>query len=486
MAAITDKFGKASIDTDYAIATTVKTTRVSGATVLEAFDLSKFSDDTPVFFVTYKKTTDPVTGVVSVTNLVSWKGLVNVGANTITNLTLAPGYADTGNAIGDFIECIPTSFWENTLIDGIFVGHNPDGTFKVSAVNDAINTILSTNLNQTLGNQFLYSNAMINGGCEVAQRVTAPALTTAYLYGAVDRFAAKGAGTAVTAGTISQSTAPAIAAQGYSLKLSGVTITGVGIAYLRYRMEARDALKFVNQAASFAVKVRQDTGGSVNYTVVIRKPTTTADDFSATTVVATGAPQSVPTAADTMLKLENINAGNLGDVSKGLEIEIQMACGAVTTKNFEFYGFQFNRGATASAFIPKGFNDELQDCLRYYEKSNDYLVDPGASAGLTNGAAYSASQYIVIAPANTTTSGARTWKNEPFKVAKRTTPTMRYWDGAGNISKNSIGDANLGTVYTNQAETFRGLNSYKNGFVYQTAPTGSWWWLMTYDADAEL
>ena len=130
MAAITDKFGKASIDTDYAIATTVKTTRVPGATVVEAFDLSKFSDDTPVFFVTYKKTTDPVTNITSVTNLVSWKGLVNTGANTLTNLELAPGYADTGNAIGDFIECIPTSHWANSLIEGIFVSHNPDGTLK--------------------------------------------------------------------------------------------------------------------------------------------------------------------------------------------------------------------------------------------------------------------------------------------------------------------------------------------------------------------
>lgn len=139
MGLITDKFGKASIDNNYAIATTVKTTRTIGVVVLEAFDLSKFNPDTPVFFVTYKKTTDPTTGVVSITNLVSWKGLVNVGANTLTNLIIAPGYTDTGNAVGDFIECISSSFWENSLIDGIFVGHNPDGTFKKSAVSGALN-----------------------------------------------------------------------------------------------------------------------------------------------------------------------------------------------------------------------------------------------------------------------------------------------------------------------------------------------------------
>lgn len=138
MPVITDMFGKSSIDTDYAVATTVKTTRLVGATVLEAFDLSKFAPDTPVFFVTYQKTTDPVTEEVSVVNQVSYKAIVNTGANTLTNLTVAPGYTDLGNAIGDFIECVPTSYWENELIDGILAHANPDGTLKTSAVKTAL------------------------------------------------------------------------------------------------------------------------------------------------------------------------------------------------------------------------------------------------------------------------------------------------------------------------------------------------------------
>lgn len=131
---ITDYFGKASIDTDYAIATTVKTTRTAGATVLEAYDLSKFSDTTPVFVVTYKKETDPITGDVSVVDLRSFKALVNTGANTLTNLTIAPGYVDDlGNDEGDFIECIPTSYWENSFVDGIFIAHLPNGKLKAAA-----------------------------------------------------------------------------------------------------------------------------------------------------------------------------------------------------------------------------------------------------------------------------------------------------------------------------------------------------------------
>lgn len=141
MPLITDKFGKASISTDTAVATTVKTTRLPGVFVLEAFDLSKFAPDTPVFVVTYKKTTDPVTGVVSITSLTSWKALVNTGANTLTNLTVQPGYTDIGNAVGDFIECIPTSAWENSLIDGILTSLNPDGTMKTSAVQQALGIV---------------------------------------------------------------------------------------------------------------------------------------------------------------------------------------------------------------------------------------------------------------------------------------------------------------------------------------------------------
>lgn len=139
MPGIADKFGKASIPTDTSVATTVKTTRLPGVLVLEAFDLSKYAIDTPVFVVTYKKTVDPLTGAVTITSLTSWKALVNPGANTLTNLTVQPGYTDTGNAVGDFIECIPTSAWENSLIDGILTSLNPDGTLKTSAVQTALN-----------------------------------------------------------------------------------------------------------------------------------------------------------------------------------------------------------------------------------------------------------------------------------------------------------------------------------------------------------
>ena len=137
MVAITDKFGKASAPDAYAPATTVKNVKNAGESTLSAYDLSKFDDTVPLFFITYKKTTHPETGATIRLNQAGWKGLVNKDSNTITNLVLAPGYTDPGQAPGDYIEAIPTSFWANELVDGILVSHNPDGTVKDKVITPA-------------------------------------------------------------------------------------------------------------------------------------------------------------------------------------------------------------------------------------------------------------------------------------------------------------------------------------------------------------
>ena len=137
-AGINDKFKKVSADNSYAVATTVKTARtVGGGTTLEAFDLSKWADATAVNFLTYRKTTDPVTNVTTVTNRTGWTALVNTSSNTLTNLTIAPGYTDLGHQVGDYIEPVQMSKWANDLVDGILVSHNQDGSLKNNAVSTA-------------------------------------------------------------------------------------------------------------------------------------------------------------------------------------------------------------------------------------------------------------------------------------------------------------------------------------------------------------
>lgn len=130
-----EKFGKASANNKKSEATTVKTARQPGESVLSCFDLSSFSTTHPVFFVTYKKIPDPDNAKeVKIINETSWQAKVNPDNNTLTNLTLAPGYTDIGNEVGDCVECIPTAFWANSLIDGLNNSLDNNGKIKPEAI----------------------------------------------------------------------------------------------------------------------------------------------------------------------------------------------------------------------------------------------------------------------------------------------------------------------------------------------------------------
>ena len=130
-----EKFGKASANNKKSEATTVKTARQPGESVLSCFDLSSFSTTHPVFFVTYKKIPDPDNAKeVKIINETSWQAKVNPDNNTLTNLTLAPGYTDIGNEVGDCVECIPTAFWANSLIDGLNQTLDNNGKIKPEAI----------------------------------------------------------------------------------------------------------------------------------------------------------------------------------------------------------------------------------------------------------------------------------------------------------------------------------------------------------------
>lgn len=308
-----------------------------------------------------------------------------------------------------------------------------------------------------------FYNTILNGACLVGQRA-APSLSTAYQYGQVDRFACKATGTAVSAGTITQNTAPNAVSTGYVLKVAGATVTGVGIIYARYRIESLDSLKYKNGVASFGVWVYQDTTVNVSYTIFINKATV-ADNFTATTAIANSGAIVVPSGVATFIKFENINSGNIGDVTNGIEIEIQAACGAITTKNFEFGEFQFNKGVHALPFRAREYVIELAACQRYYQ----VYVDPhisGMTAAATN--AYSRMGF-------------------ELPVLMRTTPTVVV--GALNVfDGGNVGTISSVTVTYNGPQRLQFDGALSNaGFTVQR-------WLVAYNnsvgtkltCDAEL
>lgn len=326
---------------------------------------------------------------------------------------------------------------------------------------------LDANANANFTYLGLARQAIINGGCVVAQRVTAPSATTSYQYGAIDRIAGKATGSAVNAGTVAQSTSANAGSTTYSFKMSGMTVTGTGIIYARYRMESRDAVNFKNGVASFSCSIYQDTGGAINYTIFIRKATV-ADNFSSVTDIANSGAISVSNTTKTTITFNNINSGNIGDVTNGIEIEIQAACGAVTTKNFEFADWQFNKGSFALSFQAKCFTEELKNCERYCEKSYDYTVAPGAGTSV-NGRQYALAQ-----------GSANLYQpSYSYKTRKRAAPTLTIY---------SYNDGATGNVYDNTATANKTVspNTGESSFEMLTFGAGIsandlilWHWLAT-------
>ncbi len=253
----------------------------------------------------------------------------------------------------------------------------PDGStgFKcLSPIWGGIGGLLSaqTDLYAALGHR----NAIINGTGRVNQRNSAYTLVKdAYTWDSSDRdgpdmFEGMATGTAVSAGTFNNTAAANCGSSGYAFKFAGVTLTGTGILYFRYRMEAQDAARFKNKTVSFRCQVYHDVGSAINYTVYIRKANA-ADNFAAVTAISNSGAISVPSATPTSLPYLSIAMGNC---SNGIEIEIKVECGAITTKNFEFTEVQFEPGAVATPYEMSSYAEQLAACMRYCERLDNLLI----------------------------------------------------------------------------------------------------------------
>jgi len=253
------------------------------------------------------------------------------------------------------------------------------------------------------GPLFAGKNFIVNGGALVNQRVTAHTLVKDTYGICSDRFYGMATGTAVSAGTLTQATATALLGRtGCAFHFSGLTLTGTGIVYLRYRMEAKDAVKFIGQNASFSCKAYQDTGGAINYTVYVNKADA-ADNFTAVTAISNDTAQSVVDSTETDVKYESIAMGACGN---GIEIIIKIECGAITTKNFYLTELQFELGSVATVFEHRNYTEELARCKRYFHR-------------LINGNAQIASSGV-CQDANTA------WMYCAFPVEMRAAPSLAY------------------------------------------------------------
>ncbi|MCB9990673.1 MAG: hypothetical protein H6867_04760 [Rhodospirillales bacterium] len=198
-------------------------------------------------------------------------------------------------------------------------------------------------------------NAIINGGCLVSHRASV-SLDNTWQYGEVDLLAVTAEGT-VSNGTIRQFTgAYSLTQTGAACMVENATLAGSGAILFRHRIESKDARAFVDQAAHFSARAYHDVGSTMDYIITVRKADS-EDDFASTTDIDT---DTVTVANDTNDTIK-FSIADMGDCSNGIEIEVKVDCGAVTTKDFFLAELQFSIGATQKPFEqrPVGFETKL-------------------------------------------------------------------------------------------------------------------------------
>jgi hypothetical protein len=226
-------------------------------------------------------------------------------------------------------------------------------------------------------------NLFVDPCCRVAQGAALALVAGTYGYGLVDLVQGQVTGTVVSAGTLTQdaSYTVAAAATAYSTKIAGLTVTGTGKVLFRKWIESRDAVALKNGYCLFSVLCRHDIGSSINAFLTVNA-FQTQDSRGAPVQIATGSgsPVSVVSGTDTLVTLAvpNMSAGG-ATPANGIEVILEMDCGAVTSKDLWATDWQACIKTLAQKCGVPRFEDDLAATQRYFEKSYEYGTAPGTA-----------------------------------------------------------------------------------------------------------
>jgi hypothetical protein len=143
---------------------------------------------------------------------------------------------------------------------------------------------------------------------------------------------------------------------------------------------------------------------------------------------------------------------------------------------FEVTGTQIDIGSVALPFRTYAgtIQGELAACQRYYETNYPQGTNPGSNIGAVNPFDYNMSPVAVPV---TGTAGSSRGRTTPmtYSVNKRVVPTIRLWDGAGNLSKYTASDVNGGYLSNNNSfDTYGGYaNTNNKSMAWQTVAASS-------------
>lgn len=278
-------------------------------------------------------------------------------------------------------------------------------------------------------------NLIINGGFDFWQRgtsVDAQVPSNAYDYKGVDRFQVTAANYSGGATLERSTTVPTNAKYTKSLYFTAptdaVTAANFGI---KQRIESIFAREVVDKNISFYFDYKSD--GFAQATVNIYHADA-EDDYSTKTLVYTEV--VALTADDTwrQVLIENVPAGS--NAGNGLEVEVFFENAPLNTAvNLYVGGVMLHE--YVGVFVPfqragRNYQEELQLCQRYFEKSYDLDTPPGSIT--------SAGGMKLVSPV----SGNADHQHVQFQVRKRAFSTVTLYPTqssvAGNITNRGTGN----------------------------------------------
>jgi len=284
-------------------------------------------------------------------------------------------------------------------------------------------------------------NFIANGGMDIFQRstsVTIPNTTPGYY--APDRFLFYSNGGSTTLSRVAGTA-------GITYATQVATTTGNTQINIENRLEYQQAQLLMGKTVTFSFYVNAATTSGVSIAVGDYYPSA-LDNWASVTFAQKGTVSAAQLSAGNWVRQSVTFTADTNTTGLGFYLTIT-GLGANT---LQITGWQVEIGNVATPFSRAGgtLQGELALCQRYYEKSYDLATAPGTAVNST-----------FVTPSATTTSYI--YGFVPYKVTKRTTPTVLIWDNGGNANATTRGL--LGS----------GNSNNQNGAVDDQSMTGFTW-----------
>jgi len=332
-----------------------------------------------------------------------------------------------------------------------------NGATQIALLGQDIDTFLAGSPTRTAG-----KNKIINGDFSVWQRGTTITPSAGASFSA-DRwtlfFNGAGATRSITQQAFTAGAAPVAGYESQYFIRINQSVAGSGGTGNTFYQSMEDVRTFAGQtvtasfwtktdsARTISVQINQNFGAGGSATVESTPQTTTSTTSWARYSFT--------------FTLPSISGKTIGTGSS-LQLVFNLGLNAVST--WDFWGVQLEVGSIATPFQTAGGGNaalELSMCQRYYETNYPNGYYAGGNVGNIAPAEYG---MIVVQVPVTGVAGTNRGRSVvmPFKATKRAVPTIRFWDGVGNLSKYTAADANGGYISNNNA-----LDAYGGSSITQ-------------------